>query len=83
MDTQISGAQLATFFATAPIILLLAIFFTAWIAKRNEGNVGVVNVGTTFACAKCGRRGAREHMVPQAHEGAVSWYCTRCAGLHS
>ena len=34
--------------------------------------------GATYACAKCGKRGAREHMVPQTHEGAVSYYCSNC-----
>jgi hypothetical protein len=48
-------------------------------AKRHEVAEGGAPIGQTFACANCGRRGQREHMVPREHGGATSWYCTRCA----
>lgn len=82
MDAQISAAGLATFFAYAPLFIGLVILIVAWAAKRHEDTGIGVPVGTTFACAGCGRRGARDHMLPQVHEGAVSWYCPRCAGSH-
>jgi predicted SprT family Zn-dependent metalloprotease len=39
-------------------------------------------IGKTYSCAQCGRRGVREHMVPVSVEGAVVWYCGRCAKTH-
>ena len=47
-------------------------------ASRSDRDGGVP-IGQTFACANCGRRGRREHMVPQQHGGATSWYCAHCA----
>ncbi len=82
MDAQISAEGLASFFAWAPLAIGLVILVVAWASKRNEHDPTAVNVGTTYACAGCGRRGSREHMLPQAHEGAVSWFCARCAGAH-
>ena len=54
-----------------------------WLAKRREAATGPGTLGATFACANCGRRGSREHMVPQVHDGAVSYYCSHCAGSSS
>lgn len=79
MDGPLSGSQLASFFAWAPLVLGVIIFLVAYYAKRHEG-AETVSMGQTFACSGCGRRGVRAHMVPQAHAGAVSWYCSRCAG---
>lgn len=82
MIAEVSAAQLAGFFAYAPLVLGIAIVAVAWAAKRHEGVPATANAGTTFACSGCGRRGSREHMLPQTHEGAVSWYCAKCAGAH-
>jgi hypothetical protein len=67
-------------FGYAPLILGVIIYAIFFVAKRHEAAAGGVPIGQTFACAKCGRRGVREHMVPQEHEGAVSWFCGKCAG---
>ncbi len=82
MIAEISAEGLASFFAYAPLAFGLIIVVVAWASTRNEHDATAVNVGTTYACANCGRRSNREHMLPQAHEGAVSWYCSRCAGAH-
>lgn len=79
MDAVISADAFGRFFAWAPLVLGVAIYFVAWLAKRHEGETVPPTAGATFACAGCGRRGSREHMVPQVHEGAVSYYCARCS----
>ncbi len=79
MDGVVSAQDLGRFFAWAPLVLGVAIYFVAWMAKRHEGVTAPATLGATYACAKCGRRGSREHMVPQTHEGAVSYYCSHCA----
>jgi len=78
MEPQVSPQVLATFFAYAPLALGIIIYAAFYIAKRNETGAHVP-IGESFACANCGRRGVREHMIPETHEGAVSWYCTHCA----
>jgi hypothetical protein len=82
MEPQISQNAFDSFFAWAPLIIGLAIYAIFFVAKRHETAPGSTPIGQTFACASCGRRGVREHMVPQEHAGAVSWYCSRCAGSH-
>jgi hypothetical protein len=82
MGPQISGSAFDQFFAYAPIVIGLAIYLTFYIAKRREVTEPGMPIGQTFACANCGRRGARDHMVPKEHAGAVSWYCAACAGGH-
>lgn len=67
-------------FAWAPLIIGLVIYAIFFVAKRHEAAAGGVPIGQTYACAKCGRRSVREHMVPENHEGAVTWLCARCAG---
>ncbi|HTX57542.1 MAG TPA: hypothetical protein VMD47_10640 [Candidatus Acidoferrales bacterium] len=79
MNPAVSEDVFNGFFAWAPFVLGLAIYFAVWLAKRHEENSAAVPLGATYACAKCGRRGSREHMVPQTHEGAVSYYCSHCA----
>ncbi len=79
MDSQISAAAFDHFFAWAPLIVGLLIYFVFYVAKRHEATATGVPIGQTFACANCGRRGRREHMVPQQHGGATSWYCAHCA----
>ncbi len=69
-------------FAYAPLIIGLVIYGVFYVAKRQEVAAGGVPIGQTFACSTCGRRGHREHMVPQEHDGAVSWSCTTCANAH-
>lgn len=83
MDTAISPQALGSFFALAPLVLGIVIYAAAFAAKRHEGHDGsAVPIGQTFACAGCGKRGVREHMIPQTHAGAISYYCARCAGAH-
>ena len=79
MNGVVSAQTLGNIFAWAPLLLGVAIYFAVWLAKRNEGVTEPAVLGATYACASCGRRGSREHMVPQTHEGAVSYYCNRCA----
>ncbi|HTU81206.1 MAG TPA: hypothetical protein VMF61_03700 [Candidatus Acidoferrales bacterium] len=80
MEPQISQTAFDTFFAWAPLVVGIVIYAIFYVAKRHEETVpGGSAIGRTYACANCGRRGTREHMVPRQHEGAVSWYCARCA----
>ncbi len=74
----LSGAHLGLFMAFAPLTIGLIIYVVAYMAKRGEGSI-VPPLGQTFACAKCGKRSVREHMVPASFEGAVAWYCGHCA----
>ena len=80
MET-ISGQTLNSFFAWAPLVLGVGIYTVTYLAKRHETGESAP-MGQTFACANCGRRAEREHMLPQAHEGAISWMCAKCAGAH-
>ena len=82
MDTQISGEAFSKFFAWAPLVAGIIIYAVFYAAKRHEATETGVPIGQTFACAQCGRRARREHMVPREHAGAMSWYCSRCAGGH-
>ena len=82
MDSTISAATLGHFFALAPLVLGIAIYAIAYLSKRSEVMETAPSIGTTYACASCGKRSVREHMVPQAHDGAVSYYCAKCAGTH-
>jgi len=82
MNPMISSDTFGHVFAWAPLVLGVAIYAIVWFAKRAEvGGVGVP-IGQTYACAGCGRRSVREHMLPQTHEGAVSYFCSKCAGAH-
>jgi hypothetical protein len=65
-------------FAWAPLVAFGVVLTAVYFGKRSEPGVGAPR-GKTYACAQCGRRGSREHMVPVSHEGAVVWYCGRCA----
>jgi hypothetical protein len=78
MNPVVSPDVLGWFFAWAPLVVGLAIYVVVWLAKRDEVTAPAA-LGATFACSKCGRRGSREHMVPQVHDGAVSYYCAQCA----
>ena len=80
MAWQIPADSFNQFFAWSPLVVGLLIYVVLYAAKRREVAEGGVPIGQTFACANCGRRGRREHMVPQEHAGATSWYCSRCAG---
>jgi hypothetical protein len=81
MSSAISADNLNWFFGIGPWVLTIAVLVAAFFMAR-AGKSHVAPVGRTFACANCGRRGVREHMVPQPHEGAVVWYCSRCSGSH-
>ena len=77
----ISQDLLDHLFATLPWVVGIVILLVVYIMSR--GSLGKRSpIGQTYACAGCGRRGARDHMVPATHEGAVSWYCSRCADTH-
>lgn len=78
MDPTISSDQLNTFFAYLPWLLGSTILLVSYVALRSSGSVGIP-IKQSFACAKCGRRGHREHMVPVTQTGAVSWYCAHCS----
>lgn len=78
---MISQDTFAHIFGYAPLILGVLIVLVAYLMVRGQEST-TSPIGQTFACGNCGRRGIREHMVPQAHEGAVSWFCGRCSGAH-
>ncbi|HUY11409.1 MAG TPA: hypothetical protein VMV73_04015 [Candidatus Dormibacteraeota bacterium] len=78
MQPTLSGTQLGWFMAFAPITIGLIIYLVTYATKRGEGSI-VPPLGQSFACAKCGKRSVREHMVPANFEGAVAWYCNRCS----
>jgi hypothetical protein len=75
----LSPSAFDQFFACAPLVIGLVIYFVFYVAKRHEVPASGVPIGQTYACAACARRGARDQMVPREHGGAVSWYCARCA----
>ncbi|HTZ54500.1 MAG TPA: hypothetical protein VMB20_05510 [Candidatus Acidoferrum sp.] len=79
MNPVLNSDAFGWFFAWAPLVLGVAIYLAVWMSKRREGAPVTGTLGATFACASCGRRGSREHMVPQTHDGAVSYYCSHCA----
>lgn len=66
-------------FAWAPLTAFVIVMIILYLAKRHAPGQSGAPMGKTYACAQCGRRGAHEHMVPVTHEGAVVWYCSRCA----
>lgn len=65
-------------FAWAPLTAFVIVMVILYRATR-RAPAQRAPMGKTYACAQCGRRGAHEHMVPVTHEGAVVWYCGRCA----
>ncbi len=73
-----SATVINQFFAWAPAAALLAVVVAAYRGTRG-GHAAPANYVKTFACARCGRRGKRDHMVPVSQQGAVLWYCGRCA----
>ena len=62
------------------MVALLSVLIVTYRATRGQRAAapGAAAV-KTYACAQCGRRGKRDHMVPVSREGAVVWYCPRCA----
>jgi hypothetical protein len=79
MSPQLSSGAFNVFFAWAPWVIGIGIYLAFYIAKRGEGAGSATSPGQTFACAQCGRRGAREQMVAQDHGGAISYQCFNCA----
>lgn len=80
MIAEISSDAFDHFFAWAPWVIGLAIYFAFYLAKRHEvATVPPSPAAPTYACAVCGRRGTREQMVAQHHGGAVGWQCADCA----
>jgi hypothetical protein len=65
-------------FAWAPLTAFVVVMVILYNATR-RAPAKRAPMGKTFACAQCGRRGTHDHMVPVTHEGAVVWYCARCA----
>lgn len=66
-------------FAWLPLTIFVIVMITAYTMTRRGAHAAAAHGGKTYACAQCGRRGKHEHMVPVRHEGAVVWYCGRCA----
>lgn len=66
-------------FAWAPLTAFVIVMIILYTATRRVAAHHGPPIGRTYACAQCGRRGSQEHMVPVTHEGAVVWYCGRCA----
>ena len=66
-------------FAWAPLTAFVIVMIVLYSATRRAPAHSGAPLGKTYACAQCGRRGSHEHMVPVTHEGAVVWYCGRCA----
>jgi len=79
MNPVVPDNVLGSVFAWAPLVLGIAVTVAYWLAKRHEGVTAPATLGATYACANCGRRASKEHMVPQTHDGAVSYYCSNCA----
>jgi hypothetical protein len=79
MEPIVSGTAFDLVFAFAPLLIGVVIYCAFYAAKRHEATEGGVPIGQTYACAGCGRRGARDQMVPREFGGAVGWYCSRCA----
>ena len=73
-----SGQIIDQILAWIPLTVFIIIVIAAYLMTRHE-STGSTVLGKTYACAQCGRRGKHEHMVPVTHEGAVVWYCGRCA----
>lgn len=73
-----SDAWLHNAFGYAPWVMFAAIVLVAYIATRGQEKQPA-HAGQTFACARCGRRGDKAHMVTVSREGAVTWYCQSCA----
>jgi len=78
---MLSSDVIDEFFAWAPLTVLVVILVAAYFLTRGEKHAATP-IGKTYSCARCGRRGVREHMVPVTVEGAVVWYCGRCAHMH-
>jgi hypothetical protein len=84
MEPQLSPGTFNAFFAWAPWVIGIVIYFAFYVAKRHEGT-GNGAPGeqspsqSSYACTSCGRRGSLAQMVAQEHGGAVSWYCGDCA----
>ncbi len=80
MLAPMNSEVVTEFFAWAPLtafVIVMVILYRA--THRAPAAQTGAPLGKTYACAQCGRRGSHEHMVPVTHEGAVVWYCGRCA----
>jgi predicted SprT family Zn-dependent metalloprotease len=69
---------ISQFLAWTPLVAFTIVLLVAYFSLR-ERSAGSTVTAKTYACAQCGRRGKHEHMVPVTQEGAVVWYCGRCA----
>lgn len=78
-----TGEIITEVFAWTPLFAFVLVLIVAYVMAHRNPRAAAVHGGKTYACAQCGRRGKHEHMVPVRHEGAVVWYCGRCArGAH-
>ena len=68
------------FFAWAPLTVFAIILLAVYIATRRQAPAPAATP-RTYACARCGRRGRRDQMIPLSREGSVVWYCARCAAM--
>jgi hypothetical protein len=75
---EISASAFDSFFAWAPWVIGIVIYFAFYVAKRHETVTVPSSSVPTYACAVCGRRGSRDQMVAQDHGGAVGWRCHEC-----
>ena len=85
MIAELSSQSFDAFFAWAPWVVGLVIYGAFYVAKRHEtATVPPSTAGpSTYACSSCGRRGTREQMVAQQHDGAVGYQCPQCASAAS
>lgn len=74
-----TGEIITEVFAWMPLFAFVVVLTIVYVAARRAPAQVGVPMGKTYACAQCGRRGKHEQMVPATHEGAVVWYCARCA----
>jgi len=84
MIAAISSHAFDAFFAWAPWVVGIFIYFCFWLAKRHERSAPVaVATRATYACASCGRRGTLDQMIVQHHGGAVGYQCASCASAQA
>lgn len=79
MEAPMTSQIITYVFAWAPMFAFVVVLVILYVAKHQPPAQSGAPLGKTYACAQCGRRGKHEHMVPVTHEGAVVWYCARCA----
>ncbi len=80
MYPAISATTFDWFFAWAPLVLGVVIYAIFVVAKRaTKRRPERAPIGQSFACASVGGAAIASIWSPREHDGAVSWYCSRCA----